>query len=263
MILCLNLTTININWLIQYININLHGVKRYDRLPNNVLFCSRRCRPSAFLQLNSWPHLIMTETSRWSSSYSLGADLIENTASNSPFYGCVRIHCRGNQMSCVVYRPLPRNGRFILAPKCHVAILILPFSPRPFQTSLFYGTTFLYCSSRQPVVIRCTHSFHFWLYFPISWFILGLQVGVECFHIGCGLFLLLQLMALGIAFTPPQFIVSILCPEFSVRCHIVNVGLSTLRNLLSGSMSFLVFRKVFFLYNVLKLFDLLLFSIRN
>lgn len=157
---------------------------------------------------------------------------------------------------CVVYRPLPRNVRFILASTYHVAILVLPFSPRPFEASLFWGSTFRCCSSGQPVVIRCTR-FNFWLYFPISRFILGLQVAVECFHFGYGLSLLLQLMLLGISFITPQNIFPLPCPESRVCFHIVSVGLP------HYIMFFHVFRNVFFHYNVLKLFDLLLFSIRN
>jgi hypothetical protein len=145
-----------------------------DRLHNNVLFCSCCCRPSAFTQLNSWAQLLMTVTSRSSSSYSLGVDLTENTASNSVFYCCAHIRCGRNQMSHVVYRALPSNGRFILASRCHVTILVLPFllglskhhsSSGPYSTAALVGNLLL-SLAHFPSISDCTSQYRgsYWVY---------------------------------------------------------------------------------------------------
>jgi hypothetical protein len=63
------------------------------------------------------------KTSKPRSLYSLGADLIENTASSNLFYCCMHIRCREIQLSHALYRPLSCNWRFILALRCHVTIL--------------------------------------------------------------------------------------------------------------------------------------------
>jgi hypothetical protein len=89
--------------------------------------------------LDSWPHSTVSVTRLLSSSpsttrrvvfyrcsscslYRFRANLIENTASNSLFYCCVRIRCHENQLSHVIYQPLPWTGLFLLTLGCHVTI---------------------------------------------------------------------------------------------------------------------------------------------